>query len=52
MISNGNRTECSPIWSVIIQVMTKLDDHAAGVQFAYHKYDYRPKWTPLSPITS
>ena len=33
-ISNGNRTEWSPIRSVIIQVITKSD-------FAYHEYDYK-----------
>ena len=32
-ISNGNRTEWSPIWSVIIRVITKSDDCAAGVWF-------------------
>ena len=31
MISNGNMTEWTPIRSVIIQVVTKLDDRAAGV---------------------
>ena len=41
MISNGNRTEWSPIRSVI-QVITKSYDHAAGVRFVYHEYDYRP----------
>ena len=30
-ISNGNRTEWSPIRSVIIPVITKSDDRAAGV---------------------
>jgi len=44
-ISNGNRTEWSPIRSVIIRVMTKSDDRAAGVRFVYHEYDYRPNWT-------
>ena len=39
MISNGNRTEWSPIRSVIIQVITKSDDRAAGVRFVYHEYD-------------
>ena len=29
-MSNGNRTEWSPIRSVIIQVITKSDDRAAG----------------------
>ena len=35
MIYNGNRTEWSPIWSVIIRVMTnhKSDDRVAGVRF-------------------
>ena len=32
-IYNGNRTEWSPIRSVIIRVITKLDDCEAGVQF-------------------
>ena len=40
IISNGNRTEWSPIRSVIIEVMTKSDDRTAGVQFVYHEYDY------------
>ena len=44
-ISNGNRTEWSPIRSVIIRVIsliTKSDDLAAGVRFVDHGYDYRP----------
>ena len=41
-ISNGNRTEWSSIRSVIIRVITKSDDRAAGVRFVYHEYDYRP----------
>ena len=41
-VSNGNRTEWSPIRSVIIRVITKSDDRAAGVRFVYHEYDYRP----------
>ena len=32
LISNGNRTEWSPIRSVIIRVVTKSDDRAAGKQ--------------------
>ena len=51
-ISNGNRTEWSPIRSVIIRVITKSDDRAAGVRFVYHEYDYRPNWTTLSPIAN
>ena len=51
-VSNGNRTEWSLIRSVIVRVITKSDDRAAGVRFVYHEYDYRPNWTPLSPITN
>ena len=49
-LSNGNRTEWSPIRSVIIRVIIKSDDRAAGVRFVYHEYDYRPNWTTRSPI--
>ena len=35
--SNGNRTEWSPIRSVIIRVITKSDERAAGVRFVYHQ---------------
>ena len=49
-IRNGNRTEWSPIQSVIIRVITKSDDRAAGVLFVYHEYDYRLNWTTRSPI--
>ena len=45
-----NRTEWSPIQSVIIRVITKSDDRAAGVRFVYHEYDYRLNWTTRSPI--
>ena len=44
-ISNGNRTEWSPVRSVITGVIRKSDDRAAGVRFVYHEYDYRPNWT-------
>ena len=50
LISNGNRTEWSPIQSVIIRVITKSDDHAGGVRFVYHECDYRLNWTTRSPI--
>ena len=43
--SESNRTEWSPIQSVIIRAITKSDDRAAGVQFVYHEYDYRLNWT-------
>ena len=50
IISNGNRTERSPIRSVIMRVITKSDDRAAGARFVYHEYDYRLNWTTQSPI--
>ena len=50
-ISNGNRIEWSPVRSVVIRVITKSDDRAAGVRFAYREYDYRPNWTTRSLIT-
>ena len=49
-ISNGNRTQWSPIRSVIRRVITKSDDRAAGVRFVYHEYDNRLNWTTRSPI--
>ena len=49
---NGNRTEWSPIRSIIIRVITKLDDREAGVQFVNHEYDYRPTSDKRSPITN
>ena len=52
IICNGNRTEWSPIRSVIIRVITKSDDRAAGVRFVYHEYDYRQNWTTRSLITN
>ena len=36
-INNGNKTEWSPIRSVIIRVITKSDDRAVGVRFVYLK---------------
>ena len=39
-ISNGNRTEWSPIWSVIILVITKTDDRAAWYDLNYQHYGY------------
>ena len=51
-ISNGNRTSCRPIRSVIIRVITNSDDRAAEVRFVNHEYDYRPNWTTRSLITN
>jgi len=39
-INNGNKTEWSPISSVMIRVITKPDDRAVGVPFVYHEYDH------------
>ena len=47
----GNRTSCRPIRSIIILVVNKSNSRCAVVRFCYHSYDYRPNWTPLSPIT-
>ena len=47
-----NRTRKTPIRSVIVRVITTLDDREAGVRFLYHReYDYRPNWTTRSLIT-
>ena len=40
--NNDNRIEWSTIPSVIIRVITKSEDRAAGVQFVYHEHDLRP----------
>ena len=40
----GNRTEWSPIWSVIIRVINKSDNHEVGVKFGNHEHDYRQNW--------
>ena len=45
IINNGNRTEWSPIRSVIIRVITKSDSRCAVVRFVNHGYDYRSNWT-------
>jgi len=52
IIRNGNRTEWSPIRSVIIPVITKSDDCAAGVRFVHDEYDYGPNWTTRSLTTN
>ena len=46
-ISSDNRTERSLTRSVIIRVITKLDDRAAGFRFVNHEY-VRPNWTTQS----
>ena len=51
-ICNGNRTEWSPIRSVVIRVTTKSDDRVAGGRFVYHEYDYRLNWTTRGLVTN
>ena len=43
LIHGGNRTEWSPIWSVIIQVINKIGQPLSGS--ANHEYDYQQNWT-------
>ena len=42
IIDTGEGTEWSLIWSVIIRVITKSDNHEAEVRFVNREYDYRP----------
>ena len=49
-IINGNRTEWSTIWSVILRVITKWDDPAMRVRFVYHEYDRIEQHEVLLPI--
>ena len=37
--------------NLAILVINKSGSRYAVVQFCYHSYDYRPNWTPVSPIT-
>ena len=39
-MSNGNRTEWSPIQPVIIRVMTKSENQAAGVRLPINHKNY------------
>ena len=50
-INDVNRTEWSPVRSVITQVITKSNNHEAWVRFVNHEYDYSTNWTTLSPVT-
>ena len=45
------RNATSPIRSVITFVINKSDKRCPVVRFSYHSCDYRPNWTPLSPVT-
>ena len=48
-LNNGNGTEWSSIWFVIIQVINKLCSRPI---FFNHKYDYRPNWMTWSSVTN
>ena len=52
MINNGNRTEWSPIRSVIIRVINKIGRPRSGIRFVNQEYDYRPNWTARCPVTN
>ena len=49
----GNRTSCRPIQSVILLVIKQIGLPLRGrpILLITHNYDYRPNWTPLSPVT-
>ena len=44
-VCNGNRTQWSPIWSVITRVTQDSN-------LFNHKYDYSPNWTTRSSVTN
>ena len=47
-INDVNRTEWSPVRSVMTQVITKSNNRETGVRFVNHEYDYSTNWTTLS----
>ena len=48
IISNGNRTEWSPIRSVILRVINKT----RSSDLFNHEYDYRLNWRTQSSVTN
>ena len=50
-INNGNRTEWSPIRSVIIHVLQNWTTTKQESDLFNHEYDYRLNWTKQSPVT-
>ena len=50
-INDVNRTEWSPVRSVMTQVITKSNNRETGVRFVNHEYDYSTNWKTLSPVT-
>ena len=51
-INNGNRTECSPVWSVIIRVLQNWTTAKRESDLFNHEYDYKLNWTTQSPFTN
>ena len=47
--SVGDRTPCRPIQSVIT-LKTNRTPASRSSDFNNHSHDYRPNWTPLSPV--
>ena len=51
-INNGNRTEGSPIQSVIIQVLQTWTTAKQESDLFNRENDYRLNWTTQSPVTN
>jgi len=45
---NGNKTDWSPIQSVIMRVINKVEQ----VLFVNQRNDYRPNWMTRCPVTN
>ena len=50
--NNGNKTEWSPIWSVIIPVLQNWTTAKRESDLFNHEYDYRLNWTTQRLFTS
>ena len=48
IINNGDKTDWSPVQSVMIRVINKIRQWSRG---SLIEYDYRQNWTPFSPAT-
>ena len=51
-MNNVNRTEGSPIQSVIIQVLQTWTTAKQESDLFNREYDYRLNWTTQSPVTN
>ena len=51
-INNGNRTEWSPIWTVIIRVINKIERPRSGSQILLITSMIANKWMTRSPVTN